>query len=899
MKGPDWIQIGTEGGFLPKPVVIPSQPMTWNMNAGAFNFALVDQKSLFLGCAERADVIVDFSAYAGKTLILYNDSTAPVPAYVSTYDFYTGDADQTETGGAPPTIAGYGPNTRTIMQIRVGGTENGCLVSSITCHDGGSGYTEPRVEILGNSSVKALATAVGVVDHISLKYIGIEYATPPNITITGGGGHGAKAVATVSEGHVIAITLTDGGSGYTSAPEVIIDPPYPNDPSSNISPAYAKATLKITGFKISNQIDILYALTNQETWYTSVPRVIITDRRGTGSGATATANLWSPDFDLPYNISKLEKVWAKGTGVSTKRGVFEVSQPPVIIPQAAYNSAYGYTGIDDDTLPSTAADIFVQIFENSKTFRPINKDGVLQDPVTLPVELKAVHDEMGGAYDTVYGRMSGMFGLEVMDVNSQKAQFLPFPFASPPVDIVKNTDVESTQIGTLRDGTQIWKIIHNGVDTHPIHVHLFNAQLINRVAWDGIMMGVDDNELGWKETFRVNPLEQLVFALRPIVPNSAVVPFELPNSIRLIDPTMPEGAVLMQPAPAGWFDPAGNSIAQITNHYVNYGWEYMYHCHILAHEEMDMMHAVSIAVAPRAPTELKADVTGNGNNKRVTLTWKDNASTEDSFTVQRAASNTGPWTNIATLPANSQTYSERVGSNVYYYQVVASITIGDTVTPGMPTITVESLAAGPVLGLLPPAAPTGLSVATGNGLMVALTWMDNADNEAGFTIERAVVTGGIDPVFSTLVNIGPKTNTGSVSYTDTAVVSSASYQYRVLAFNAAGLSVYTNIASITIPPPPPAPTNALAKAARVGTSSNDRVTITWTDVATETGYTIQMSTAANFAVNLVTTTLNANVTTFTTGNLPRNTTYYFRIRAFNYFGQSAWVIVNPSPIITP
>ena len=36
--------------------------------------------ALLLGPAERADVIVDFSRYAGKTLILYNDAPAPFPA---------------------------------------------------------------------------------------------------------------------------------------------------------------------------------------------------------------------------------------------------------------------------------------------------------------------------------------------------------------------------------------------------------------------------------------------------------------------------------------------------------------------------------------------------------------------------------------------------------------------------------------------------------------------------------------------------------------------------------------------------------------------------------------------------------------------------------------------------
>jgi len=37
--GPPWIQIGTEGGFMPAPVVVPQQPIGFNMNTGQFNFA--------------------------------------------------------------------------------------------------------------------------------------------------------------------------------------------------------------------------------------------------------------------------------------------------------------------------------------------------------------------------------------------------------------------------------------------------------------------------------------------------------------------------------------------------------------------------------------------------------------------------------------------------------------------------------------------------------------------------------------------------------------------------------------------------------------------------------------------------------------------------------------------
>ncbi len=46
-------------------------------------------------------------------------------------------------------------------------------------------------------------------------------------------------------------------------------------------------------------------------------------------------------------------------------------------------------------------------------------------------------------------------------------------------------------------------------------------------------------------------------------------------------------------------DPQGNPLATpITNKTVNFGWEYVWHCHILSHEEMDMMRPVSVALPP-------------------------------------------------------------------------------------------------------------------------------------------------------------------------------------------------------------------------------------------------------------------------------------------------------------
>ncbi len=120
--GPDWIAIGSEGGFLPAPAVIDGQQVTtWITDPTRFDVGNVDKHSLTLAPAERADVIVDFSQFAGQTLILYNDAPAAFPARVPSYDYYTGAPDLSPNG-APTIVPGYGPNTRTIMQVKITGT---------------------------------------------------------------------------------------------------------------------------------------------------------------------------------------------------------------------------------------------------------------------------------------------------------------------------------------------------------------------------------------------------------------------------------------------------------------------------------------------------------------------------------------------------------------------------------------------------------------------------------------------------------------------------------------------------------------------------------------------------------------------------------------------------------
>jgi hypothetical protein len=76
------------------------------------------------------------------------------------------------------------------------------------------------------------------------------------------------------------------------------------------------------------------------------------------------------------------------------------------------------------------------------------------------------------------------------------------------------------------------------------------------------------NKLGWKETIRMNPLEDVIVALRPIMPN---VRFDIPNSVRPLDVTMPLNTTMQFTG----VNPT-NQPAPVTNQNVNFGWEYVW-----------------------------------------------------------------------------------------------------------------------------------------------------------------------------------------------------------------------------------------------------------------------------------------------------------------------------------
>lgn len=106
---PTLLQIGTEGGFLAAPIKVPTNV--------PFNPVTLTG-SLVVAPAERPDIIVDFSACAGKSVVLYNDAPAPFPDGDSKYDYFPGwNVKLNPVNNLTP--AGFGPNSRVLMRFDV------------------------------------------------------------------------------------------------------------------------------------------------------------------------------------------------------------------------------------------------------------------------------------------------------------------------------------------------------------------------------------------------------------------------------------------------------------------------------------------------------------------------------------------------------------------------------------------------------------------------------------------------------------------------------------------------------------------------------------------------------------------------------------------------------------
>jgi hypothetical protein len=276
---------------------------------------------------------------------------------------------------------------------------------------------------------------------------------------------------------------------------------------------------------------------------------------------------------------------------------------------------------------------------------------------------------------------------------------------------------------------------------------------------------------------------------------------------------------------------------------------------------------------PTAPTSLNAVQNGS---TQIDLTWTDNSSTETGYHVERSATGSGGWSVIATLAANSSSYSNTglTPGAVWYYRVGAYNATGDSYSNTDSATTLNP----------PNAAPSGLVATAASSSQINLTWSDNSTNENGFEIERS-------PDGSTWALIHT-TASEVTSYGNTGLTEATTYYYRVRAVNADGASSYTSTDDGLTYPAAPSGLAAIAP-------SDTQIDLTWTDnSAGETGFYVERS-ATGVGSWSVIATVAANTVAYSNTGLSAGQTWYYRVGAYNASGTSYSSNANATTATAP
>ncbi|MFM2065624.1 MAG: hypothetical protein RLZZ584_533 [Pseudomonadota bacterium] len=786
-----------------------------------------------------------------------------------------------------------GGGTGATATVTMGGTGNNRTVTGVTITNPGKGYTSAPTLTFSNGLVRATATAT----------VG-NASTAPTVSFPTPAG-GAPATGTVqfnsATGQVTGVTITDPGRGYAAAP-------VPSFTGGTVTTAAAATTTvtalptitfprplgqtlavdgltRVPGVTATGiaQVSATGAITgvtitNPGSGYTIAPTPVVTATTGTGARLASTGSVGALLLDIPDptnpdtagggGYSDLSTLASEPSNLSP--GLTIGITPPTtaggvratagatgkVFDITVTNFGSGYTsspgvGISLPTANPVLAGAFPAATVAAATAVTDTANGTPRS--SFLVKAKAIQE----LFEPTYGRLNATLGIEVPFSSALTQTTIPLGYVDGPTE----------QFG---DGeTQIWKITHNGVDTHPVHFHLLNVQLINRVGWDNFVDPPEANELGWKETVKMSPLEDVIVAVRAKKPKTPG--FGLPNSVRLLDPTQPEGAM------TGFtqIDPATGLPAAMANIWQDFGWEYVWHCHILGHEENDFMRAVVFdakEARPLAASGLSADNVGDVVN----LAWTDLSTTEFQYRVERAAIGSAVWEVLDNALANATQYTDTTaGANAaWQYRVVAVGQAGE--------------AASNVAVVAP--APTNLGTlvaANRTAAAVSLSWGD-ATNETSYQVQRA-------PAGSTaFVTLAAGTLGGNVTtFEDATALAAAAYDYRVLAINQSGQLV-SNVVSVG------AAAQAVPGAPRAlgGNKTNQspllaRANLTWQAANSGGAAASYRVEACSFRFPQVSCTnfIEVGISTTTSAaisDLNRGWTYRFRVQGINATGTGAY-----------
>ncbi len=335
-------------------------------------------------------------------------------------------------------------------------------------------------------------------------------------------------------------------------------------------------------------------------------------------------------------------------------------------------------------------------------------------------------------------------------------------------DTLASTDVNygiDPNLKPIVGSTEVWNFINLTGDAHPIHMHLVEMQLVGRTPFDQVMYETDLYSAGM-------PLPGM--GPDPIQPNAGA------HGLGQM--------ALPLPWETGWKDTLISYPGEITTVITKFGdfsGPYPVHCHILEHEDNEMMLRYEVQAGVRTVDLSAISVTGTTTvTATVTLTGR---APNGGVTVNLASSNTAIAALSAatvTIPAGQETGSVTISTTSVVAAATATITgtlngvaASTTLTVTPPVVTAMSLSVASVTGGLTSTLTVTLdAIAPVGGTTVALV----SNNAAATVPVNVVIAAGATTGTATITTVPVIANT-ACTLTATAGASSATQSLQVLA----------------------------------------------------------------------------------------------------------------------
>ena len=271
--------------------------------------------------------------------------------------------------------------------------------------------------------------------------------------------------------------------------------------------------------------------------------------------------------------------------------------------------------------------------------------------------------------------------------------------------------------------------------------------------------------------------------------------------------------------------------------------------------------------APNAPTGVKA--TANSSSS-ITVTW-NSVSNATGYYIYRSSSSSGTYSQIGTSTSTSYQNNGLSANTIYYYKVAAYNSNGTSSQSSYTSATTQSSGGGTA-----PSAPTGVTASR------------NSENSTTVTVSWNAVSGATGyKVYYSSSGSGSGNLEGSpstTSFESTGNSTTGTHYFRVSAENSVGEGSPSSWVSVGPVSggggtAPSAPTGVKATA-----QSSSSIRIQWNSVSGATGYYIYRSPTASGTYAQVGT---ESSTSYTNTGLSANTTYYYKVAAYNGNGEGS------------